>query len=383
MPPENFINYFSVKYGLNSPKPQQNTEVIDQLKQKYAPKPTPPVNHDFISSLFQKYNVPIPDYMQKYARRAEPTGYKETVNSFINNAPKIADAAQAPISTFGTPALKKIGVPSALATGIGIIGDIVAVPSEDAKYGLDILKKGKITPETKAEMTKFIDYARGLIKPTKEEMLALEESAARFAEDMGARVGKTRASLANAIDGLLTHLKTSTMEKSKNVLDLRSQTKDLRNPLVDEARKYKSAEEFVSKIRGSATQYGDYTPQFRYLGMEDYKNVAELGVKPDETVRIYRGIDKAKGKIKKQINDGDFVTTDFDSAASYAGKENVVSMEVPAKTLYTDAIDDFKAEPFYTGSEYVYTKQKVSHLTKSQLTDIWKEATQGGEPFNP
>ena len=186
------------------------------------------------------------------------------------------------------------------------------MPSEDAKYGLDILKKGKITPETKAEMTKFIDYARGLIKPTKEEMLALEESAARFAEDMGARVGKTRASLANAIDGLLTHLKTSTMEKSKNVLDLRSQTKDLRNPLVDEARKYKSAEEFVSKIRGSATQYGDYTPQFRYLGMEDYKNVAELGVKPDETVRIYRGIDKAKGKIKKKIIDGDFVTSDFD-----------------------------------------------------------------------
>ena len=145
--------------------------------------------------------------------------------------------------------------------------------------------------------------------------------------------------------------------------------------LIAQARKYKSAEEFVSNIRGSATQYGEYKPQFRQYGMEDYKNISELGVKPDEMVTIYRGIDTTTGKIKKTINDGDFVTTDYDSALSYTGDaKRVVSMEVPAKTLYTDAIKDFTDDPFYKGAEYVYTKQKVNPMTKSQLTDIWNKA---------
>lgn len=144
--------------------------------------------------------------------------------------------------------------------------------------------------------------------------------------------------------------------------------------LLKEAKKYKSAEEFVSNLQGSATQYGDYTPNIRHFGMEDYKNISELGVNPEKMVAIYRGIDDINGKMPRKINDGDFVTTDFDSAMSYAGKNNVVSMKVPAKTLYTDAIDDFKSEPFYTGSEYVYTTQKVNPLTKSQLTDIWSKA---------
>jgi hypothetical protein len=146
------------------------------------------------------------------------------------------------------------------------------------------------------------------------------------------------------------------------------------NPLAEEARKYKSADEFVKKIQGSATQYGDYTPELRGYGMGDYKNITELGVKPDEMVTIYRGIDDTTGKIPKKINDGDFVTTDYDSAWSYAGDNKVVSMEVPAKTLYTDAIEDFKSDPFYIGSEYVYTKQKVTPMSESQLTDIYNQA---------
>lgn len=151
--------------------------------------------------------------------------------------------------------------------------------------------------------------------------------------------------------------------------------------LITEARKYKSAEEFVNNIRGSATQYGEYKPQFRGYGMEDYKNISELGVKPDEMVTIYRGIDRTIGKVKKQINDGDFVTTDFDSASSYTGNpKDVVEMQVPAKTLYIDAIRDFSEEPFYTGAEYVYTKQKVNPMSKSQLTDIWNKAQDGFLP---
>ena len=145
--------------------------------------------------------------------------------------------------------------------------------------------------------------------------------------------------------------------------------------LLKEAKKYKSADEFVEKIQGSATQYRDYVPNTRIAGMEGYRNITELGIKPDEMVTVYRGIDDVSGKVKRQINDGDFVTTDFDSALSYTGsREDVVSMKVPAKTLYTDAVEDFSDEPFYVGAEYVYTTKEVNPLTKSQLKEIWEKA---------
>lgn len=146
-------------------------------------------------------------------------------------------------------------------------------------------------------------------------------------------------------------------------------------PLTKEAQKYKTPEEFISRVRGSSTQYGDYVPEIRTAGMQGYENVTNLGIKPDEMVTIYRGIDDVTGKLPRKINDGDFVTTDFDSALAYTGSpKDVVSMEVSAKHLYSDNPVDFKDDPFYTGSEYVYTKSKVSPLNDKELTDIYNQA---------
>lgn len=149
--------------------------------------------------------------------------------------------------------------------------------------------------------------------------------------------------------------------------------------LLSEARKYKSAEEFIQKVRGGATQYGDYTPEMRVGGLEGYKNISKLGIKPEEKIIIYRGIDDVTGKVKRQINEGDFVTTDFESALSYTGNpKDVVSMEVPAKYLYVSEPKDFLSEPFYTGAEYVYTKGKQQkQFTDIQLTDIYNQAKGG------
>lgn len=151
---------------------------------------------------------------------------------------------------------------------------------------------------------------------------------------------------------------------------------EIPNQLIQEAKKYKSAEEFV-KAQLSATQYGDYTPALRKYGAEGYTPITELGVKPEKMVTIYRGIDDINGNLPRKINNGDFVTTDFDSALSYAGgPKDVVSMKVPAKYLSVAEAEDFKSEPFYMGSEYIYTKEVGSPITKSQLTDIWKKANQ-------
>lgn len=166
---------------------------------------------------------------------------------------------------------------------------------------------------------------------------------------------------------------------NKKITDL--PTAPTTDPLIAEARKYKSAEEFKQAMYGGKTQYGDYSPNVRANIPAGYTNITELGVNPNEMVTIYRGIDDLTGKVKRKINDGDFVTTDFDSALSYTGDpKNVVEMKVKAKTLYNSEPKDFIDEPFYTGAEYIYTTKNTKALpTDSQLTSIYNQAWGGDE----
>jgi len=153
--------------------------------------------------------------------------------------------------------------------------------------------------------------------------------------------------------------------------------KDLDTPVQKAIKDGLTVEQYVKgqvKEQLSATQYGDYKPELRKFGAEDYTPIIKLGVKPDEMVTIYRGIDDIKGNLPRKINNGDFVTTDFDSALSYAGSpEDVVSMKVKAKYLSVSEAGDFKADPFYTGSEYIYTKEIINPKTSSQLRTEYAE----------
>jgi len=244
---------------------------------------------------------------------------------------------------------------------------------DDVYVGVAPSVLGKIDKYDILVIKDFINYANTGEEISKEDFAQAEKMAEALEISMDRGIGKVAQYFTETLQG--------TRKIPEKALELFNEKKmDTDTELIAEAKKYKSAEEFVSRIRGSGTQYGDYTPNLRHYGMEDYRNISELGVNPEEMVTIYRGLDNVK--IKKQINDGDFVTTDFDSAASYSGRDNVVEMEVPAKTLYTDAVRDFSEEPFYTGSEYVYTKQKISPMTKSQLTDIWNKAQGKTEMFN-
>ena len=146
--------------------------------------------------------------------------------------------------------------------------------------------------------------------------------------------------------------------------------------LIEEAKKYKTAEAFVDFMRGSATQYRDYNPQLRakYKIFEDSERISELGINPEKEITIYRGVVDTK---TQEINDGDFVTVDRLSAESYAGKENVVSKKVKAKDLIVDSASEFnKDRPFELGAEFIYSdsKNKLEYLTDAQLTNIWEQA---------
>lgn len=153
--------------------------------------------------------------------------------------------------------------------------------------------------------------------------------------------------------------------------------------LIEEAKKYKTADEFYNSkgtsdlfrsanIRGkeqfanfweNATKDMDKTPVLDTLNptgsvLVEYRprdratmklgdNITTLdktmGRSPDEMITIYRGAPSSQ----KAIQPGDYITTNYDLAKSYAGGGKVLSMEVKMK----DVLDDV-TEPL--GEEYIY-----------------------------
>jgi hypothetical protein len=141
------------------------------------------------------------------------------------------------------------------------------------------------------------------------------------------------------------------------------------NPLFEEAKKYKSAEEFVKQantVNPTGSVFAEYTPALRNkipIGENIQTLEKSIGGKPDDVVTIYRGT------TGKNINPGDFVTTNKLLAKDYAGNGKVVEMNVRKKDII-DTIDEPGME------EYIYkpNADRLQTYTKSQLTDIWNEA---------
>jgi len=164
----------------------------------------------------------------------------------------------------------------------------------------------------------------------------------------------------------------------KTKLDIKFRVERHKEALLREAKEFRIKGEFISHFRGSATQYGKYTPGLRKYGTtEESIRISELGVDPELDLIIYRGIDDFENKIKDpKIIDGDYVTTDYDSANSYSGKK-VLEKEVKAKDLIVEFESDFDPkEPFYIGSEFVYSdsKNKLVKYTDEELGKVWEEA---------
>ncbi len=90
----------------------------------------------------------------------------------------------------------------------------------------------------------------------------------------------------------------------------------------------------------------EYDPQSR-MNMELGENITTLdktlGGDPEEMITIYRGAPKSQGRI----NPGDYITTNFELAKSYAGEGRVISQKV----RLGDILDDV-TEPL--GEEYIY-----------------------------
>lgn len=151
------------------------------------------------------------------------------------------------------------------------------------------------------------------------------------------------------------------------------------DPLVQEAKKYKTAEEFVKALdEGRAGLYVDYTPIKRLLESNTGSDtLVKAGLKPNDIITVYRGIDDLTGKIKRKINVGDYVATSRELAESYTGNpKDVVSLKIKVKDFYTD-ISEYTKNDIKNGVENahlegVYNPNKP--ITNSQLIDIWNKA---------
>ena len=161
----------------------------------------------------------------------------------------------------------------------------------------------------------------------------------------------------------------------KNSVLTKSQLTDIWNkanagnnvdPLTQEAKKYKSTEEFV-KAQEKTGLFNEYNPNAR-IGGSSVENtpLTQFGYKPNEEITIYRGVPKGV----KSINDGDWVTTNKQLAKDYAGTGEVISKKVKASELFAESGDDALEELVYS------TKQKLS---KSQLEEIWKKANKSNK----
>lgn len=149
------------------------------------------------------------------------------------------------------------------------------------------------------------------------------------------------------------------------------------DPLLQEARKYKSAEEFVRAVtedRGGIGAGVEYSPWKRRIETEiNDTPLTKFGFNPDEKVTIYRGVDRAS---QNKIQDGDYIALSHDLAKSYTGGM-VISEKVPASSIRLSSGDGLTAADFKDRNnlhiEAVYNPNEP--IKSSQLTDLWKKAT--------
>lgn len=162
--------------------------------------------------------------------------------------------------------------------------------------------------------------------------------------------------------------KESTKNATKNVE--KSISKELQ-PLAEEARKYKSAEDFINAQEGKYYHGGEK--------IDEYKNIGKGGVylTPDlEMADIHKKFInwKTKGERQGVINEG-FVKP---KKTLILNEDQVDIIEAP--DFYKKAIENIKKDGYDSMMShdkkqlFVFDATKVK--TKAQLEDIWKQANQ-------
>jgi len=261
-------------------------------------------------------------------------------------------------------------------------------PEENQKTLLDTVKSinDSLGERGSVDLEPIINLGRSIIN---EGHKTYEAFTARAKEVLGEAWEKVKDLVEQAWNTLKNErgsVSIKPMTTKKGTADIPAKTTpQAEAKLIEEARKYKTAEEFIDTIRGNASQYRPYAPHLRKFGTTlESDRMSNLGIDAEKKITIYRGINKNNVNSPK-ITDGDYVTTDFESAKSYGG-DNVISKQVKVKDLIVEYPDEFdKNNPFQIGAEFVYSdsKNKIIKYTDDQLTDIYNKAHELPNPTRP
>jgi len=279
---------------------------------------------------------------------------------------------------------------------------------EITKAGLDafdIIDVVSGAPGAGMRTTKtLLEKGKGVIAPVEKTFLkAAEQSKAKPPTKPFSKAGEPSTSLTkNPDSATMVSSKTKTME-----------------PLIQEAKKYKSAEEFV-EAQGKVTNpytgisVDEYIAKFgikdnptgqrfaetgknldsQIAGLSDPKNVIAKGENSLYEMYITRfkgGIenapkifvkDKKTGKIASEMNwlgqkEDAFKLTDAEWKKLSPQKKATLEIEFKLKTFYkkTGEIDSLLADDAFNKALYIRT------ATKPQLTDIWNKANEVKAPL--
>ena len=149
----------------------------------------------------------------------------------------------------------------------------------------------------------------------------------------------------------------------------------------------RGAVDILDTLNPTGNVFVDYNPEKRATAklasnIVTYDKTA--GGRPDDLIEIYRGLPKNK----KNINSGDFVTTNKQLAKDYAGDGHVISMRVKKSELLDDVNEPLSEEYIYrtakhraVGTQRPLTEFEQAHLTAQRNAAL--PVSQGGLGLPP
>jgi hypothetical protein len=261
----------------------------------------------------------------------------------------------------------------------------------------------RMTPKALDQIEGYIDHVEGISVKTGDEAINLKADAQLIAETIGAKATGGDKSLANELRDVLDR-KLADRKKAKSAT---TQT-----TLLEEAKGFKTADEFVRKPRGNEDTLYHYTnanvgdtlkprpnvelAEMNYLGdgvyvtnqKNGYEGKNELMAFPSKDLDILDlttavAEEKFLEQISKEIGtpvarSGGGLYDDLRLMASNIGENHQRVKDAVSKV--SKGKDGIKANfAQYTNDDNFYElvlNEKVDVKTKAQLTDIWKQANQ-------
>ncbi len=274
------------------------------------------------------------------------------------------------------------GVESIPAITPGVVSTKIAKQIEKGA-AKTIAKNGDITTKELGDITNKVLVENGITDPkTVENVVQKISDTNEKTLKKAAELAKDEKKLAQA----QMDLETKATTKADDV-------KPKAAPLITEAKKYKSADEFVEAYTAKHLMDLSDPKKHRFgrlfdetgEGIQDTFDIVKqygddikyypdskipLVKSGDEMVEIYRGTSKKQ----KDLLPGDFVSFSDEYAKSHNVDGHLISKKVPAKDVIWQG-NDF--------NEWVYSPAKIRKQYPGGLEDIYKQATKADVPKKP